>query len=82
MVNSSILIVSYLKEYTGKSQVQHHKLEPFLWDYNFVYNELNPLFKDSFDKKDEEFDSILSESGINSLDYFILEESIIDILEK
>ncbi len=71
-----------LEEYTGKSQVQHHKLEPFLWDYNFVYNELNPLFKDSFDKKDEEFDSILSESGINSLDYFILEESIIDILEK
>ena len=71
-----------LEIYTGNNTVVAHKNEPYLWDYNFVYNELNPLFKESFNKKDDEYDNILSKTGINSLDYFILEESIDNILEK
>lgn len=59
-----------------------HKLQPFLWDYQFAYNELNPVLNEEFEKVDREYDSILSESGINSLDYFLLKKQIGKILDK
>lgn len=57
-----------------------HKVKPFLWDYDFVLNELDSLFKPQFDKKDSESDNILSNLSINSLDYFILKDEFDKLL--
>ena len=59
-----------------------HDPEPFLWDYEFVLTELAPILKTAFDEKNNEFDSILSESGLNPLDYFLLDKNINSILKK
>ena len=59
-----------------------HKVKPFLWDYDFVLNELACVFRPQFDKKDSESENILSKLDINSLDYFILKEDIDKILES
>ena len=67
--------------YNGYVNTQH-KSQPFLWDYNFVYNELNPVLQPKFDEIDGEYDSILSKSGINSLDYFLLKDKITGILNN
>lgn len=60
----------------------NHKLQNFLWDYEFVYKELDPVFKTQFYKVDSENDFILSKNGINSLDYFLLKNKIDSLLEK
>ena len=59
-----------------------HREEPFLWDYNFIQDKLAPLLEPQFINQNEENDHILSECGINSLDYFILKDKINKILEK
>lgn len=59
-----------------------HKVKPFLWDYDFVLNELSGVFKPQFDKKDSEYDNVLSKLAINSLDYFILKDDIDKLLES
>ena len=59
-----------------------HKEEPFLWDYNFIHDRLDPLFKAQFIEQDERNDNIMSECGINSLDYFILKDKFDKILEE
>lgn len=59
-----------------------HKVKPFLWDYDFVLNELSCVFMSQFDRKDSESDNILSKLAINSLDYFILKEDIDKLLES
>lgn len=59
-----------------------HDPEPFLWDYEFVLTELKPLLEKSFDEKNQEYDSILGEAGLNPLDYFILDKQIDNILKK
>ena len=59
-----------------------HKQEPFLWDYNFVLDKLDPLLKEQFQKQDEKYNLLLSKSGINSLDYFILTKKIDKILSE
>ena len=59
-----------------------HKEEPFLWDYNFIHDRLDPLLKAEFINQDEKNGNILSECGINSLDYFILKEKFDNILKK
>lgn len=66
------------KEYANTE----HRLQPFLWDYQFVYNELNPVLKTEFDEVDSKNDSVLSNAGLNSLDYFLLKDKISKILDK
>lgn len=58
-----------------------HKVKPFLWDYDFVLNELDGIFKPQFEEKDSESENILSRLGINQLDYFILKDDFDKILE-
>ena len=58
-----------------------HKLQNFLWDYEFVYKELDPLFKIKFNKVDSQHEFILSKNGINSLDYFLLKDKIDSLLK-
>lgn len=69
-------IEPFISDYTNTS----HKAQPFLWDYNFVYNELKQVLQQRFDEVDNEYDSILSKSGINCLDYFLLKDRISKIL--
>ena len=57
-----------------------HKEQPFLWDYDYVYDMLNPLFKQYYEKTENEKRNLLSQSNINSLDYIILKERIDKIL--
>lgn len=59
-----------------------HKLQDFLWDYEFVFKELDPLFKTKFDEVDSKNDFILSKNGINSLDYFLLKKEIDSLLSN
>lgn len=59
-----------------------HKLCPFLWDYRFVYNELNPVLEERFEKVNGEHDSVLSDAGLNCLDYFLLKDRITGVLTK
>ena len=60
----------------------NHKVGLFLWDYQFVLDELGPLFEDEFNEKDLYYNSILSESGITSFDYFALKNDIDALLEN
>ena len=53
-----------------------HMEEPFLWDYNFIHDKLDPLLKTEFINKDENHDNIMSKCGITSLDYFILRDHL------
>ena len=59
-----------------------HQVEPFLWDYNFVLDSLSPLFEKIFTKIDKKYNNLLSQSGINSLDYFLLIEDIEKLINK
>ena len=59
-----------------------HDPQPFLWDYEFVLNELDPILKTPFNEVDQKFDFILSKSGINPLDYFLLDKEIDKLLSK
>ncbi len=59
-----------------------HKEMPYLWDYNFVYDKLHPLFDEYYNKTNDENDSILSKADINSLDYFILKDRIDNSIKK
>ena len=59
-----------------------HKEEPFLWDYNFIHDRLDPLLRSQFISQDEENGNVMSECGINSLDYFILRDKFDNILEE
>lgn len=56
-----------------------HKLEPYLWDYNFVLTELGPLLEAFFNEKS---DSIISKTDLNPLDYFLLKKDIGKLLKK
>lgn len=58
-----------------------HKTEPFLWDYDFVLNQLTPSLNQSFLTIDTNNDNILSRNEINCLDYFILRKEIDKILK-
>ena len=58
-----------------------HKVNAFLWDYDFVLNELGSIFKQQFDKKDNESGNVLSKLEINSLDYFILRDDFDRLLD-
>lgn len=57
-----------------------HKLEPFLWDYEFVLNRLGPALGEMFDEADT--NHVLSDNGFNCLDYFLLKKDIDKILDK
>ena len=59
-----------------------HKINPFLWDYEFVLNELNPVLEVLFDEVNEKHGKILSKCGINPLDYFLLKNKINKALDE
>ena len=72
-----------VKEYEDENyKTTLHNPQPFLWDYEFVLNELKPILRTHFDKIDQKFDSILTISKINPLDYFLLTKEIDKILSK
>ena len=58
-----------------------HKTEPFLWDYDFVLNQLTPSLNQSFLTIDTKNNNVLSKNEINCLDYFILKKEIDKILK-
>lgn len=59
-----------------------HDPQPFLWDYQFVLTELEPILKIPFDKIDQKYYNILTKSKITPLDYFLLDKQITKILSK
>ena len=72
-----------LDEFTVGGYVStRHKRKKFLWDYNFVLSELNPALKGKYGEVNEKYDNILSKTGINSLDYLILQKHIDRYLDK
>lgn len=71
------------EEYKAENYIStEHKVTTFLWDYTFVYDAMNPVFKEIFLKYDTENNSILSKTGLNSLDYFLLMDDIKILLSK
>ena len=72
-----------LEEFTVEGYVDsRHKEEPFLWDYNFIHDKLDPVLREQFIIQDEKHEKIMSECGINSLDYFILRTHFDRILNE
>ncbi len=72
-----------IKEYTNDTYTTtYHDPEPFLWDYELVLTELNPILKKLYDKQNNKFDLILDKTNITPLDYFLLDKEINNILKK
>ncbi|HOI39388.1 MAG TPA: hypothetical protein PL168_01545 [Methanobacterium sp.] len=63
-----------VKPYLTKLDSTHHEKDPFLWDYDYVNENLKLVLKNKFNKLDNFERNIIKVIGLNELDYFINEE--------
>ena len=72
-----------IEEYTDNS-FKHNVdfVKPFLWDYQFVVNELSPIYAEEFNYTNEKHDRILTKLGINPFDYMMFKEDFDKAIKK
>ncbi|WP_156096047.1 hypothetical protein [Methanobacterium sp. SMA-27] len=59
-----------VKPYLRIEDSKHHDREPFLWDYEYVKENLKPILTKNLDELDHTEKSFLKLAGLNELDYF------------
>lgn len=63
-----------VEPYLTKLDSTHHEKDPFLWDFDYVYEKLKHILGNKFNELDNFDQNIIKFIGLNELDYFINEE--------
>ena len=74
------LDIEEYKDNSFKNNVDFVK--PFIWDYQFVVNELSPIYAKQFNYTNEKHGHILTKLGINPFDYMMFKKDFDKAIKK